>query len=112
MLAGGATDDGVDAVDQLPPRRTTLAECRLPGPGEAIGPADAPAHRARVAPEVAGLLEAIERGIDGAFGEVEPAAAPESQRLDDGVAVRRAAADDGQHHEIDLSGEHRFALHT
>jgi len=76
---GVTTDDRFDALDELAPRALALAERRAAGAREPIGPPAPPADRALVAPQESRQLQAIERRVDRAFGEVEPAAALQAQ---------------------------------
>jgi len=58
----------------------------------------------------AALLETVQGRIDGAFREIEGAAAAALQFLDDPVAVRRLVGDDREQKEIEMSLE-RLGAH-
>ena len=48
------------------------------------------------------MFEAVQRGIDGALGEIEEVGAAHAQRLDDGVAVAGTLGQHRQQQRIEM----------
>src|SRR5690606_34984761 len=71
--------------------------------GDLVDAAAAPARLRPAAGDVPGALEAAQRRIDGAAGEVEPLAAALAERADDGVAVGLAAQQRGEDERVELA---------
>ncbi len=47
----------------------------------------------------------MERGVDGAFGEIDLALGLSSELLDHGVAMARAPLHDGKEQEVEVASE-------
>src|SRR5262245_52225424 len=84
----------------------------MAGAGQSIDPPLSPGFSGRPATgKKARVLEAVQRGVDCSFWEIEGLPALALDRFDDGVAMRWARRYSGEYDQVKVPFEH-FSFHT